>query len=165
MPTPFRLEALKRLTAVLEEITTGNGYSQDMTGRVFRGRAIFGDNDPVPMLSILEVPQPPEQIPPPASGTTYKGDWDLVIQGFLPDDRENPTDPAHYLLADVKRRLAEEKRKGRKDFVHLGFKNAVTGIEIGPGVVRPPDEVSDKAYFWLTVTLQVVDDLTDPFTY
>ncbi len=164
MPKPFRLEALIRLSDALEEITPANGYEHDLTGKVFRGRAIFGQNDPLPMVSILEVPQAPDQVPPPAAGTTYKGPWELVIQGFLADDREHPTDPAHELLADVKRRLAEVKR-GQKDFEVLGFKKAVTGIEIGPGVVRPPDEVSDKAYFWLTITLQVVDDLTDPFTY
>lgn len=161
---PFRLEALIRLSDAIEKITPANGYEHDLTGKVFRGRAIFGQGDPLPMVSILEVPQAPDQVPPPPAGTTYKGPWELVIQGFVEDDRENPTDPAHKLLAEVKKRLVEEKEKA-KDMEVLGFKSRVTGIEIGPGVVRPPDEVSDKAYFWLTITLKVVDDLTDPFTY
>lgn len=176
MPTiknPLRLEIHKRLTALLESIDTADGYviepgySGDMTGRVFRGRAVFGDSDPLPMLSILEVPIPIDQLPPPEGSGYSSGRWELMIQGFLRDDRENPTDPGHILLADVKRKLAIESQKasynGSDDRGILGLGRQVIALFIGPGVVRPPDEISAKAYFWLTIGLDLAEDLTDPY--
>jgi hypothetical protein len=40
----------------------------------------------------------------------------------------------------------------------------VTKITTGIGTVRPPDEVSAKAYFWLLIVLEIVEDVTDPYT-
>ena len=45
----------------------------------------------------------------------------------------------------------------------LGLGRQVTKLYIGPGVVRPPDEVSAKAYFWLTITLDLAEDLEHPY--
>jgi hypothetical protein len=45
----------------------------------------------------------------------------------------------------------------------FGLGNFVIGMRIGSGVVRPPDEISAKAYFWLTITLDMVEDLADPY--
>ncbi|ARB05715.1 minor tail protein [Synechococcus virus S-ESS1] len=69
MPTlahPLRLEILVRMCELLRTITPGNGYVTDFSGaegtednRVFRGRAIFGEGDPLPMLSVLEKSDPP----------------------------------------------------------------------------------------------------------
>lgn len=167
---PLRLEVQKRLSAALEEITPGNGYVFDFspspTRRVFRGRTAFGDGDPLPMLSILEVPIPLDQLPPPTPSTSSSGGWELMIQGFAEDDRDDPTDPAHVMLADVKKRLAIEKRKidwNRPEEGPFGLGRVVTNILMGPGVVRPPDELSAKAYFWLTVQLDLVEDLDDPY--
>lgn len=169
MPTPFRLEVLERLTTALEEITPANGYEHDLSGKVFRGRTVFGDNDPLPMVSILEVPQPKDQLDPPTGGAVYKGPWELVIQGFCQDDRDNPSDPAYHLEADVRKRLAglmqEAQGPGRGRVLGPWAKGGVLGMMASPPVVRPPDEVSSKAYFWLTITLNVVDDLGSPFTY
>lgn len=170
MQVPLRLEVLKRLSDGMEQITVSNGYQHDLTNAVFRGRAVFGEGDPIPMVSILEVPLPEEQFTAAADSGVYSGPWELVIQGFCQDDKKNPTDPAHYLLADVKRRLAEMKReRGRHEILGpWGTSRGVSPIEniyIGPGVVRPPDEVSYTAYFWLTIRLNLVDDLTAPFTF
>lgn len=160
---PFRLTIQKRLTSALQEITIANGYQFDLDSCVYRGRAIYGDNDPIPLISILENPIPEEQLPSPPG--LNKGSYSLVIQGFADDERENPTDIAHVLMADVKKRLGMEARKqdARKaEDAILGFKEVVS-LDIGPGVVRPADEVSAKAYFWLTVELEVVEDQTDPY--
>ena len=106
---PFRLTVQKRLTAALEEVTVLNGYQFDLDGKVYRGRSLFGDSDPIPMVSILENPIPEEQLPSPPG--LNKGTYSLVIQGFSEDDRDNPTDVAHVLMADVKKRLGLEARK------------------------------------------------------
>ena len=166
----LRIRILKKLQTVLEGVDCArfaitdesNAPLADMTGRVARGRLIFGEKDPVPMISILEVPIPLDQIVPPPDSTYSNGTWELLIQGFAKDDPEHPTDPAHVLMAATKQRLAEEKRKNR-DFKLFGMGDKVTGLRIGAGVVRPPDEVSAKAYFWLNLSIDVVEDLFDPF--
>lgn len=158
---PFRLRVLRAMTTALQEITPENGYSHDVSKAVFRGRAAFGETDPLPMISILEVPVPLEQLRVPADAKEAAGPWDLIIQGFLPDDRENPTDPAHILMADVKKRLVQEKMKINEGEA-FGMKE-VTSIVIGQGIVRPPDDVSAKAYFWLGVAVGVVEDLLNPY--
>lgn len=163
---PVRLEIQKRLSAALEEIAVAEGYDNDLADRVFRGRLTFGEGDPIPMLSILEPPIPMDQLPPPETATMQSGPWELVIQGFSVDDRDNPTDPAHYLLADVKKRLALEKAKGNWDRPEdgiLGLGNTVTNLYIGVGVVRPPDEISAVAYFWLTITLDIAENFAEPY--
>lgn len=162
MSDPFRLRVLKALTRALEEITEDNGYRFDLAGKVFRGRDIFGDSDPLPMVSILEAIEEQKQLPAPQTGTTSTGPWELLVQGFVDDDFAHPTDPAHALMADVKRRLIAERTKGRGYDV-LGMGGKVTDLKISHGVVRPPDEVSGKAYFWLRLTLEVVENLLDPY--
>lgn len=166
----LRIRIMKKLQTILEEIDVvafsvldeDEEQLPDMTGRVLRGRLIFGDKDPIPMISILEVPIPLDQIVSPLDSPYSNGTWELLIQGFAKDDPENPTDPAHVLMAAVKKRLAEERKKNI-DYNLLGMGQNVTGMRIGAGVVRPPDEVSAKAYFWLNLSLDIVEDLSNPF--
>jgi hypothetical protein len=166
---PLRLRILKALTAALLEITIENGYRHDLgpseqwpNGRVFRGRVVFGAKDPLPMVAILETPLQPEDLPPPPDSELFRGDWDLTIQGYVEDDLENPTDPAHYLAADVIRRLAVEKKKNT-DFNLFGMGDDIINLRIGVPVVRPPDELSAKAYFWLPVALELTENLEKPY--
>lgn len=166
---PLRLRILKNLTASLEQSVfeytpeVGPAWTPvPMTGRAFRGRVIFGDDDPLPMYSILEAPIPLDQTPSRADNTGSTGFWELLIQGFVDDDPKHPTDPAHYLMATCKARLAYEKARNR-DFDILGLGKHVLGLDIGAGVVRPPDEISAKAYFWLNVTLTIAEDLLKPY--
>ena len=163
---PLRLRILKAMTAALKEISPANGFATNVQGNVFRGRVIFGENDPIPLLSILEVPIPLDQTPAPTDSEFSSGGWEIMVQGFVTDDPENPTDPAHLFMADVKKRLAQERRKAlamKSEEGIFGLGNFVTGMRIGAGVVRPPDEISAVAYFWLTVTLDIVEDLSDPY--
>jgi len=178
---PFRLAILKRITAAFDEISgNADGWNFDlrpfertkndgtvvMQRRNFRGRVMFGEDDPLPMTSLLEIVLPPDQIPDRAPDNPHRvGDWDLMVQGFVDDDPEDPTDPAQYLLADVVKRLAQEKVKAL-DFSPgggiFGFR-CITALKIGVGVVRPPDEISAKAFFWLPISLTIAETLTDPY--
>lgn len=173
--TVLRLRILRALTVLLEGVETlafgitdvsGSPLSS-LAGRVFRGRVIFGEKDPIPMLSILEVPIPLDQIASPPDSSYSSGTWELLIQGFVKDDVDHPTDPAHVLMAAVKKRLAGARRQNRKlgqpGYGILGMADFITGMRIGSGVVRPPDEVSAKAYFWLNLSLDIAEDLGDPF--
>lgn len=165
--TPLRLRIQRKFTEILETATFTYPYAagvvtSPMAGKVFRGRVIFGDDDPLPMLSLLEVPIPLDQVPSPPDSEFSSGRWELLVQGFVDDDPLNPTDPAHWLMAEVKRVLAEERKKN-SDFRLFDMGKKVRNMWVGPGVVRPPDEISAKAYFWLNVTLELVEDLADPF--
>ena len=164
---PFRLRVMQAVTECLQGITKENGYNYDLDKSVFRGRLMYGDSDPIPLVSILEAPLPDEPNITPASGTTWKGEWRLLIQGWVDDDKQNPTDPAHYLMADVKKALATERknmiRPGRGNDL-LGMKGRVTDITIGACVVRPAEEqVNEYANFLLSVSLEIAENMADPY--
>ena len=54
MADPKRLVVLKALCSHLEaQVRTTNGFQHDLQGRVFRGRSVFGQDDPLPMVSVL----------------------------------------------------------------------------------------------------------------
>lgn len=179
---PFKMAVLYALTDALKTITSANGYRHNFNDyvdeenvtveRVFRGRAWFGDSDPIPMLSILEAGDPFDPIVELAPETgTAEVDWNLNIQGFVNDDKAHPTDPAYEVLADVRQCL--RKQAARKDVggrrpnpLGLGLgKNKVVSLRFGSGTVRPADDVSAKTWFWLPVTLRIVEHADDPYSY
>jgi len=160
MTDPTRLRLLKNLTAALQEITPDNGYENDLSESVFRGRLYFSENDPIPMVSILEsIEQEQARFTDQPTHSGYSNDrWELLVQGFAEDDPINPTDPAHYLMADVKKCLAVA-RKQRYNILGMGPR--LEDIKIGSGVVRPPDDISNKCYFWLKLSIRLVEDMSD----
>ena len=165
---PFRLRLLDAVTNCLRSITPDNGYQSDLSASVFRGRLVFGDNDPLPMVSILETPIPLDSLPTPAGGKVQRGDFDLLIQGFAVDDKEHPTDNGYILLADVKKALVLEREKTTQISMSggpnaFGMGKAVSDIDIGFGTVRPADETSATTYFWLRVTIKITEDISKPF--
>lgn len=159
---PFRIRVLEALTFSLEQITPANGYTSDLTGSVFRGRDTFDRDDPLPMVSILESIVEKPVLQAPMGGGQFKTDWELLLQGWTVDDKTHPTDPGQHLLAEVKKRLAEERRR-EDGYDILGMQGKITEIKFSTGVVRPADEVSARAYFWLKVELSMVENLLDPY--
>lgn len=169
----FRLRVLVALTECLETITPENGYAFNLAPgadghdqHVFRGRNRFGEDDPDELLSILEPPIPLEAFTNNAvDNTDSNSEWELLVQGFVPDDKVHPTDQAHVFMGAVKKRLRQEMRRlkpdGSRDPDILGLADDEEGevlkITIGQGVARPPDETSDRAFFWLLVKLQLAE--------
>jgi hypothetical protein len=163
MQIPTRLRALIALTELLQAITVADGYQHDLATSVFRGRVLFGSDDPLPMLAIVERPvEDLGGVESPRGSQVQRTLWDLLVQGFVRDDKANPSDPAHYLLADVKKRLAIERSERRQPNL-LGMEGRVADMQIGAGVVRPPDDTSTMTMFWLPLTLELVEDLSNPF--
>lgn len=181
---PFRLKVLKQMTLSFEQNVQGSEFNYSLSGRVFRGINKFGTEVEVPFLSILEPPVAADELPTPDASGHFRGNWNLLLQGFLENDRKNPTDPGYYMLCDVKKRLGMERTRlvegaandgdrfrnpfgmgKHRDGIATDRKsNYIEGISFGLGVVRPPDEtVSDTAYFWLPVTLKIVEDTLNPF--
>lgn len=163
--TPFRLRVLQALTVALQGVSRATGpYTYDFSASVFRGRAIFGNNDELPMLSILEQPKSPESDPAPPLETASQRDWDLMVQGFISDDPVNPTDPAYYIAADVVAAL--QGVVVNRDILGLGSKKpCVLEMHIGAPVIRPGDhDISSTTYFWLPLRLRLVEDAANAFT-
>lgn len=181
---PFRLRVLKAICAQIKTVSPERTYKDPVSGddvpfandlrdytegslqreRVFRGRELFGTNDPLPMVSVLEHPSALDAMLAPAQDSQTIGDWQLLVQGFVVDDPAHPTDPAHILCAEVIAALSETAKQ-RYDILGLGHQMpCVTKMIIGKPVVRPADAVnSDQAFFWLTLTLTLAEDVEKPF--
>lgn len=173
----YRLYVLQQLTAWLQGITPANGYAFDLSKSVYRGRAIFGASDSVPMVSVLESPRPAQAILAGDEGFMRKEDWHLLIQGWVQDDPTNPTDPVYALVAAVEQRLGAIIAV-RQDGSGLpanpaiyrlganpnGVGTLITDLKYGPPVVRPPTEqVSSKAFFYLPVYIGLAAAATAPY--
>jgi hypothetical protein len=161
-PVPFRLRVLKALTVLFEDINPDNGYRHDLRGKVFRGRVRYSDDDPMTMISILEAPIPQEPMAAKGPKSASSGMWELLIQGFCDDDKRHPSDPAHKLMAEVKTALVRTKVIQNGNNI-LGMSARVMEMFIGQGTVRPADEPTTEAFFWLTVSLLIAEDLENPY--
>lgn len=161
-----RLHVLKQLTVFLEGITPANDYDHDLSGRVSRGLAFISMETPLPWLNIVESLNPDRNPLEAGPGLEQRDDWVLLIQGWVETQDEDiyPTDKAHALMADVKRRLSRILDPGQpyaRNNEHL-LGGAIEGFLCEPGVVRPPDETSSTAYFYLRVVVKLVEHLDDP---
>ena len=168
MQDTFRLRVLKALTSSLEEISTADGYANDLAGKVFRGREHFGDGDPIPLVSVfekLDLEWDGRTVEDRSSGgTRSQTRLDLVIQGFVKDDPMNPLDPAYAMIGDLHRRLTEEAvRRTDRRFDILGMGNRIVSMEVGQGgTMKPSIEASDHAFAYVPVRLTFVEDRSKP---
>lgn len=173
---PFRLRVLKRVTQVIKdgvhpdtpEPSFFDLRDKDLGGgviqkHVFRGRDLYGVDDKLPLVSVLEDPGTMDLLLGGRDGGDALGGWPLIVQGFVRDDPENPTDPAQMLSAEVIRAIAQQ----RKTFDHFGMGGdspCITDFKISGPVCRPADgEVSDVAWFAFRLTLSLSEDLEKPF--
>lgn len=164
MADSYRLSVLKKLTLHLRGITKAAGYDYDLSNAVFRGRTIFGEGDPIPMVSILESPRSDQGMFAGEGQSQRKEDWSLLIQGWAHDDVENPTDPVYGLMDAVERHLFRLTKVNSTNGMEVYpaeylLGRSVGGVMILPGVVRPPmDQVSSKAFFYLPIRLSLPRD-------
>jgi len=162
-----RLTILKALTAHLESIFGDDLYSHDLRGKVFRGRAVFGSDDPMPCVSLLEGKATDYGQFADTNESVRKDSWLLLIQGWVKDDPLNPTDPAYGLLADVEARLSDiiaqdERGKPKYPGIYL-LGGLISSLTIAAPVVRPPEDgLSSRAFFYLPVLVGLKSDLTKP---
>ena len=156
------------------EVSVANGYLHDLKNedgddQVFRGRTQFGEEVQPPFLSILEATRPFDPNSGGDSKVKRQSRWPLLLQGFATDDRLNPTDPAYDLAADVERAIAklmemdDQGMPRYPDIYHLGPWQLE--VSVSEAIVRAPDpDISDTAFFYLPVILDVVTDLRTPYT-
>lgn len=163
-----QLVILKRLTTLLEGITPANGYAYTLTGRVHRGRVVFGDDTPVPFLTIVESLRPdPSTISAGTSKLRRLENWELLIQGWAKVDTVHPTDDLYGLKGAVENRLAriqDVDANGNPvsaDDYRLG--RLIDEIFIGPGVVRPQHPQSGSEALYLPLTIRYMSNVSDPW--
>jgi len=172
----YRLEVLHRLRTLLRGITLDAGFDHDLSENVFCGRALFGDSDPIPMVSILESTKVDGGVAAGYNDEMRKGLWPLIVQGWVENDLINPTDPAYNLMADVEamlgRVLTASANTGNPTYPEaymLGTGNSgkgylIAGISFGPGVVSPPrEQISTNAFFFLPVYITLAEKLGQPY--
>lgn len=164
-----QLRILKGLTLLLQGVTPANGYEWDLNSRVFRGRSSFGADEPLPFVSILESMRPDPR--PDEAGherLVRQDQWELLVQGWVDDDRDNPTDRLYLLKGAVEKRLSRivaMDAAGNPAFpedYRLG--GLIAGLRIGPGVVRAATpQVGGAEAFYLPLLVTYVTNLADPF--
>lgn len=159
-----QLAILKALTVHLEGITPANGYEHDLMGRVFRGKSKFGSEESLPFVSILESLRPDNR---PLEAGPEKlirlERWELLVQGWVDENREFPTDDLYQLKGAVEKRLAELLNTPENTPLYrLG--GLIVSIRIGPGVVRAATpQVGGAEAFYLPLLVDYVMNLGDPF--
>lgn len=172
-----RLRTLKALCEHLRtEVTPANGYAHDLSaapGSVTRGRMFHDPDDALPAVSILDNPDPDRF--PRLAGWQDRLDaphsvevWPLLIQGWVKDDKLNPTDPAFNFMADVRKGLAKilqssHPTTGAQAHPAYMLGDLIEGLTMEPGVCRPPDNISSVAYFWMRLMLRFTEDQNDPY--
>lgn len=168
-PDSYRLRVLKALSAQLSRITVANGYDYNLT--VARGRTTFGEESmsTLPLVSIIESPQPAVGIDAGDEGNKREESWLLLLQGWVNDDKANPTDPAYQLMAAVEKCLGEVTsvdKHGNPEVpgsFHLG--GLIGGLVYGPGLAHPPaKDLSSKAFFYLPVRVAIAYDVRKPYS-
>lgn len=156
MTEPYRLVVMKRLTALLEEITVANGYHNDLYGKVYRGRLRFGDADPETVVSIVEAPRQPD-VMYAGNNDFYKTNFELLLQGFGKDDKFNPSDPLYYLLDDIERKIHEltalDVKTGNPLSTNYLLGGVLADVKHQGGIIRPPtDGVSNRCFLYWPIT-------------
>jgi len=157
-----RLNVLIALSDLLKTMTPANDWPYDLSVSVFRGRSKFGEDDPETMVSILEAPKPDYGLTAGESGGHRKEEWNLLLQGWCPEDHSNPTDPAHEMMWAVEQLLnkviAVDGRNGNPKYPSTYMLGGlIASFAFGPGVVRPATEgISNRAFFYLPVRVGLV---------
>lgn len=163
---PRRLNVLYSLRTLISSIATVDGAAYDLKDSVYIGRGTFGEETPLPAVSILEAPRG-DFGEFADDGAARSDQWSLLIQGWAPDDVLNPTIPAYYLAEDVETALGRvmmtNRHNGQPTYPTLyRLGGLITSMSVSPPVVRPPDQVSAKAYFYLPVRLGLAMTIAAP---
>jgi hypothetical protein len=158
-----RLQVLKAITSQLETITIANGYQHDLDGKVHRGRPDYGNETEKPFVSLFEVR--PEENPNRADETVQKDQWIIGVQGAVIADTDHPTDPAHNLLADIKKSLAVVIRPdypNSRNPEHM-FQGLIVDMSVDGGICYCPQESQETAVCVVKLNIQLTENLENPY--
>ncbi len=162
-----RLLLHKKLCDYLRsEITTANGEYHFDNVTVRRDKKNFGKELVLPAIVVLENFNP-DRVPNEIGGVVgrkHTYDQIYLLNGWVDDKIIAPGDEdgeaAHRLMGDAKKALGKLLVPRNQDGF---FDGLASTLHIEPGVVRPPDEQSEKAYFWMRIRMEVVETVGDPY--
>ncbi len=167
MPDCKRLAVMKAVaTHLAGTVSVVNGYQHDLAGKVVRGRKFISADEALPMVSILENLNP-DRLPTFAGESggpnrQLKFDFNLLVQGWAKDDKNNPSAPVYNLMADVRKALNEISDHVNKPSSYL-LGGLVNDMRMEAGTVRPPEQSTDLAFFWMHVVFSVTEYTADPY--
>lgn len=172
---PTRLLIVQRLQAVIEMATAPDGYGTTLAGNVHRGRNVLGEDLGDIAVGLIESPR--------VDATAMFGnDWNemrqdaltILLQGKIKPkstlNTSDRTDLAYYLQANVEQALSHinaiDFRSGDPKYPeHFNLGGLITEIEIGPPVVRPPEDIASAAsFFFQPIRLGVTVAVSNPYT-
>ena len=181
---PLRLQILRALTDVIKQVNPTNlivpgdpssRYEFDLRDdtstvpsrpRVTRGRLHIGEDEPLPMVTIVEPPMAIEGMSTQRQpdNTAHAGQWDMIIQGWAKGDPWYPSDVGYQLMQEVRCALAKEKKRGRNGNTNiLGFDSTkIQNMTIGSPVIRPNEHISEQAVFYFVLTFTICEDTASP---
>ena len=173
MPDTIRLRAVYAVRDALLLITTANGYECDLERRVFIGRNSFSSETTVPLVTIFEpfddeggadyLQTGPSNQAARRKGheTAVKHDMKLWVQGIADESEElnDVTATAYQLLGCIHKALKplfdETESAGVGGFYEIGIR---------PGIVRPPDNLSERGpYCLVPIILSLTEKIGDPY--
>lgn len=164
-----QLVIMQRLTTLMEGITPANGYSYDLTGKVYRGKVVFGAGETPPFITILESLRPDPQ--PDEAGyerLIREERWELLIQGWTVTSQPHPTDELYNFKAAIEHRLSRIVAMDNQgnpvypDDYRLG--RILTGARLGPGVVRQATpQTSGTEALYLPCIVRYKANVADPW--
>lgn len=159
-----RLAVIKTLTELLQGITPANGFVSDLSTAVFRGITVFSNTDPLPMVCVVENPEPKSETTWVGDRTRYKHKFELYIQGFADAGQtattHNSPDAAYDLMAEVQKQLALIVTPGN-EFYRL--RNLIVSFEVTPGTVRQDEGTGTHPMFLMLARIEVAENFADPY--
>lgn len=170
MPTSRRYAVIKAIADHLKTVTVANGYSHDLAAAVYIGRRKFGDSDPMPCVTLLEIPDIEIPGTRPEAGAAQIGEWEFFVEGFArASDPMEPTKEAYLLMADVTKALSDvlnpenNPRHGKTPKLIYMVGGKLERFDIGGFHVRQAEDAPSVSNFYLRIRTQVVEKLVSPY--
>lgn len=179
MLIPAKLYLLQQLTSLIEatefdDTNTPEGSDFDLSGRVFRGRALIGHEEESYYVNIIDAPR---QDPGITAGANQarRNSWELYVQVVNPDTGRMGTnyyDELYWLTTAVEAQLAKINlcdRAGRPMYpstYRMGPKLSkfIPSVEVGPSLVRPPDpDANAHAFSFQSIVFDVAALVRQPY--
>ncbi len=175
---PVRLHIKQELTALLRSIRRADGYTFDLgqangKEQVRCGVDLFSNKDSETLVAISESSeQGAQQLGIEHYPIVEKRTYVVIIMGRTIDDRENPTLPADYLLADLKEKITRHAPERGDNSVIWNIPRTEFGPRIeqsgfGDHFTRPPDSSPEGrtkfAFCWLPVWFELWEDPREPY--
>lgn len=176
IPTPLLI--LQRLQAHMQTMAPGqveysdrDGAVYDLSESVYLNRVLFGAETLVPYLSVIPAPKQEPYDAADLERLTGRSDWLLLLQGYERNNGDE-VEAAYYLQAAAQAhlsRIVEQRKSGNGPTYPgehlLGLPGVVTALDIGQGIVRPPDgQQVSRTFFYIPLVVSYVVDMTMPYT-